>query len=187
MAFQSFTTKVKSALKLIPQPDPYTCQSACIAMAIGGDTLQIRAELKRNGEAGDPANMGRILRRELGDRYSFDDNASLIQARDALKAGAFCITHGYFTGSGHVIGFDGADIDHANLSYKFNVKDPWSEFNFGAWDYTGRAIGFDGFYSSYGIYAACVAGQSKSHAAEIYRRRELDSKRGGMWLHVIMP
>jgi hypothetical protein len=187
MAVQTFITKVKSALKLKPQIDSYSCQSACVAMAIDGDISKIRAELCSKGEAGDPYNMGRILSHELGDRYSFNPNASLIDARDALRLGAFCITHGWFTGSGHVIGFDGVEVDPERLSYKFNIKDPWSEFDFGSWSYRGSSVGFDGYYSSYGIYAACVAGQSRSHAAEIYRRKELNSSLKGMWLHTIKP
>ena len=186
MAVKTFFTKVKAALTLKPQPNNFTCQSACIAMAINGNINQIRAELVKNGVAGDPYNMGRILRRELGDRYSFNPDASLIDAREALKLGAFCITHGYFTG-GHVIGLDGVVIDPERNSYQFNVKDPWSEFMFASWSYSSKAIGFDGYYSSRGIYAACVAGRSRAHAAEIYRKGELNSSRKGMWLHIVKP
>ncbi|NJR37746.1 MAG: hypothetical protein HC781_01570 [Leptolyngbyaceae cyanobacterium CSU_1_4] len=187
MSVQAYVTKVQTALKLRPQPDSVTCQSACIAMAIGGDIAAIRAELTSQGAAGDPANMGRVLRRRLGDRYSFNPNTSLFEASDALKNGAFCITHGWFTGAGHVIGLDGVEIDSKRLSYKFNVKDPWTEFDFPSWSYRSQAIGFDGYYSSYGMYAACVVGQSRNHSAQIYRRKELDSNRRGMWLHVIKP
>lgn len=185
---QIFATKVKSALRLVPQPDALTCQAACIAMAIGSqDVRDIRDRLVRQGTAGDPFNMGRVLRNELGDRYEFNPNASLNDAREWLKRGAFCITHGWFTNPGHVIGLDGLEIDPAKLSYRFNVKDPWSEFDFRSWSYPYKDVGFDGYYSSYGIYAACVVGQSRNHAAAIYRRGELDSSREGMWLHIIQP
>ena len=187
MSVQTFTTKVKAAFKLKPQPDAYTCQSAAIAMAIDGNIATIRAELCSKGEAGDPWNMGRILSRELGDRYSFNPNASMLDAKHALTVGCYCITHGWFTNSGHVIGLDGAEIDRNTLSYKFSVKDPWSEFDFSSWSYPGKSLGFDGWYSSYGIYAACVAGQSRDHAAQIYRRKELNSGTKGMWLHTIKP
>lgn len=185
MAVKTFFSKVKESLKLRPQPNNYTCQSACIAMATGGDIAQIRTELVQRGEAGDPANMGVLLRRRLGDRYSYNGNASLLDARSALENGAFCIVHSWLTGSGHVIGLDGVEEDGS--SYRFNVKDPWSEFDFASWSYPGTALGYDGFYSSRGIYAACVAGQSRSDAAAIYRRGELDSSKGGMWLHVVKP
>jgi hypothetical protein len=187
MSVQTFVTKVKAAFKLRPQPNGYTCQSAAIAMATGGDIAAIRADLCAHGEAGDPFNMGRLLKAKLGDRYSFNPEASMLDAKKALTDGCYCIVHGWFTGSGHVIGLDGAEIDRETLSYKFSVKDPWSEFDFASWSYPGTALGFDGFYSSYGIYAACVAGQSKSHAAQIYRRRELNSGLKGMWLHTIAP
>jgi hypothetical protein len=184
----TFSTRVKAALRLIPQPDPYTCQSACIAMALGTTNVYaIRDRLEQLGEPGDPACMGRLLREKLGDRYSFNDLASPVDAREAFKQGAYCITHGWFTGSGHVIGLDGISLNPVTLSYQFNVKDPWSEFDFQTWQYNLGSDRFDGYYSSYGIYSACVAGQSVNHAAQIYRRGELDSTQRGMWLHTILP
>jgi hypothetical protein len=185
---QSFDTKVQSALGLIPQPNSWTCQSTCIGMATGNqDIMGIRARLEVMGEPGDPAVMGILLKEHFGDRYHFDDNASLSEARDYLKQGAFLIVHGWETHAGHVIALNGVEIDPTNQNYRFKVLDPWSEFNFKAWAYDSDSCGFEGTYSSYGIYAACVAGQSFDDAAEIYRRGELDSDRKSAWIHVIQP
>lgn len=183
-----FFSKVKSAIGLVPQPDQHTCQSATLAMVIGTtDVWSIRADLVANGTAGDPANMGRILRKHFGDRYRFDDNASLSEARDAVKNGAFLIVHGFFSGSGHLIAIDGVEVDPSSLSYKFKVLDPYSQFNAKTWAYDLPDIGYSGYYSSRVIYAACVAGASKWDAQAIYRRGELDSNRKGGWIHFVYP
>jgi hypothetical protein len=186
---QTFKTAIQRSMGTLSQPDAVTCQSACIAQAIGTtDIMGIRRQLQGMGDPGDPYIMGKILRDHFGDRYAFDDNASLLEAREVLRKGAFCITHGWFTGSGHVISFDGVAVDPKTLSYKFDVKDPWSEFDFKSWSYRNPHIDrYDGYYSSHGIYAACVAGQSVWNAQQIYRKGELDSNRKGMWLHTIMP
>lgn len=187
---QSFSTKVRAALKvgLVPQPDALTCQSACVGMAIGDrDVNKIRRELTKIGSAGDPSVMGQYLRSEVGSRYLFDIDASLVEAREYLKQGCFLITHGWFTNSGHVIAIDGFEMNPSTLGYKLKVLDPWSQFNFRDWAYNLGDTGYDGYYSSHGIYAACVAGQSVSHAQSIYRRGELDSARKGMWLHIVKP
>ncbi len=184
-----FTEQVEEARGLLSQPNAYTCQSACIAMATGRtDIMTIRATLEAIGNPGDPAVMGQLLRKSFGDRYIFDDNASLSEVRDWLKSGCFIIGHFWFTNSGHVICLDGVTIDPETLGYKFSVKDPWSEFDFSKWSYSNPAIdSFDGNYSSYGIYAAGVVGQSSADSFEVYKRRELDSMRKGMWAHVIKP
>lgn len=181
----SFKTKVKSLF--LSQPDAVTCQSACIAMATNDpDVLSVRNRLLNSGEAGDPYNMGRVLSDRLGSLYEFDENASLSEICDWLKNGELLITHGWFTRSGHVIVLDGVQIDPTNLSYRLDVRDPWSEFDFRSWSYNNPSVQkFDGFYSSYGIYAACVVGQSASDSARIYRRGELDSQRKGAWVHRI--
>lgn len=177
----------------ISQPDARTCQSACIAMAIGNsDVQEIRRRLdgiarSSGSSAGSPHVMGELLKSKLGDRYKFDDNASLSEVREWLRNGEFLITHGWFTPSGHVICLDGVNIDETKLSYKFDVKDPWSEFNAPLWRYTSNSNFYDGYYSSYCIYAACVASVSASDAARIYNRKELDSQRKGAWIHRIMP
>ncbi len=188
MGVQTFVTKVRSGLKLIPQPDAFTCQAACIAMATDrNDTVsQVRQELVSYGVAGDPAVMGRVLRRELGSRYDFEDNATQGQMRDWIRAGEFLITHGWLSQSGHVIALNGVDIDQANLSYRFHVLDPYAEFMAKSWRYN-NAYGYDGFYSSYLIYATCVASQSYWDAERIYRRGELNSNRPGAWVHRVKP
>ena len=187
-----FTEQVAEAKGLLSQPNSETCQSTCIVNAFGGtqdDIWQVRSRLcKMPGGAGDPYNMGVILKEHFGDRYIFDDNACLSEVREWLRAGEFLITHGWFTGSGHVIALDGITIDPSKLSYKISVKDPWSEFDFASWSYNNPGIDrFDGDYSAHGLYAAIVAGQSVSDAISIYHRGELDSMRKGAWVHRILP
>jgi hypothetical protein len=184
-----YTEQVPEARGFLSQPDAYTCQSACIAMATGRtDILAIRAELEVIGNPGDPYTMGQILRQTFGNRYIFDDNACLSEVRDWLKAGEFLITHGWFTRSGHVICLDGVAIDSARLSYKISVKDPWSEFEGRSWSYSNSGIDrYDGFYSSHLLYATIIASTSVLDAAAIYRRGELDSMRKGAWIHRILP
>jgi hypothetical protein len=186
----TFTEQVPEAKGLLSQPNSETCQSACVAMATGRtDIMQIRSRLVAMiGGAGSPYNMGVILKEHFGDRYIFDDNACLSEIREWLRAGEFLITHGWFTGSGHVICLDGVTIDPSNMSYKISVKDPWSEFSFGAWAYNNPIVDrYDGDYSAHGLYAAIVVGQSVSDAIAIYQKRELDSMRKGAWVHRILP
>ncbi|MGL6339188.1 MAG: hypothetical protein ACRC80_08620 [Waterburya sp.] len=189
--FQEFFEKVAQVKNgVTPQPDAVTCQATCIYKAIGEvqPIASIRNELIAGGkEAGDPYNMGRILERYLDDRYIFDENANLSEIRDWLKSGEFLITHGWFTGSGHVIGLDGVAIDTKTLSYKISVKDPWGEFDFKSWRYLPHTQSFDGYYSSHGMYASCVAGQSVSDARSLYRQGILDSMHKGAWVHRILP
>jgi hypothetical protein len=183
-----FTEQVAEAKGILSQPNAYTCQSTCIAMAAGRtDIMQIRARLAAMpGGAGSPYNMGVILKEHFGDRYIFDDNACLSEVREWLKAGEFLISHIWASDSGHVICLDGVTIDPKTLGYKFSVKDPYGEFDFSSWSYDSSTVdSFDGDYSSYGIYAAGVAGQSKSDSIAIYQRRELDSMRKGAWIHRI--
>jgi hypothetical protein len=189
MPEQTFSEQVSEASDLLSQPNGYTCQSACIAMATGRtDVMDIRDQLESIGDPGDPLTMGVLLTAEFGDRYIFDNNACLSEIRDWLKAGEFLIAHGWFTESGHVICLDGVAIDSAKMSYKISVKDPWSEFDFRIWTYNNPLINrYDGYYSSYGLYAAIVAGQSVWDAASIYRRGELDSMRKGAWIHRVKP
>lgn len=185
---RSFITRVKAAARLVEQPNSYTCQSAMIAQAIGSsDVMGIRYELERLGDPGNPANMAIILGRELGQRYSYDLDATLRDCQRWLEGGEFLITHGWFTPSGHVIGLDGYESDSKNLSYRMNVADPWGEFMGRSFAYGNHATHYDGFYSSRLIYATCVSGQSYSDARRIYRRGELDSRRGGMWVHRVRP
>jgi hypothetical protein len=175
-----WVTQIK-ALNL-SQPDAVTCQSACIAMAVGDKDIQrIRRNLVANGQAGDPSVMGRVIR-TYGRPYKFEENASLSEVYRWLKGGEFLITHGWFTGSGHVICLDGLKARSLGR-YDLNVKDPWSEFNASAWRYDLSGKFYDGFYSDRLIYATCVAGTSRDDAQRIYRANSLDTSRQGMWVH----
>lgn len=177
-----------SQLKL-SQPDAVTCQATCIAMALGTKDIHgIRKSLQSKGTPGDPGVMSWYLNQKLGDRYIFDDNANLSEMREWLRAGEFLLTHGWFTNAGHVLAIDGISIDASTLSYKFDMSDPWSEFNFSAWDYDKPSVTFyDGFYSALGMYAACVVGQSPSDAHNIYLAGKFDSNHKGAWVHRILP
>jgi GH24 family phage-related lysozyme (muramidase) len=166
----------------ISQPDAVTCQAASIGMAVGDRDVQgIRRKLTAHGQAGDPAVMAHVIR-SYGKPYRYEGNASLATVYDWLKAGEFLITHGWFTGSGHVICLDGLRDDR-NGRYSFDVKDPWSEFNAAAWSYNLGSKFYDGFYSDLLIYAACVAGASSADAKRLYRAGKVDTARGGMWVH----
>jgi hypothetical protein len=176
-------TKV-NALNL-SQPDAYTCQSACIAMAIRDpNILGIRKRLIGMGTAGDPAVMGRVIR-SFGCKYVYESNATLANAISYLKQGEFLITHGWFTGSGHVICLDGVK-DHSG-QIAFNVKDPWSEFDGPSWSYKKTSKFYDGYYSDKIIYAACVAGTSRNNAAYVYNHDPVNYQLPGMWIHRILP
>ena len=179
-----FKTEVQSLN--LSQPDAVTCQSACIGMAVGDRDIQgIRKKLQALGNPGNPYVMGKVIR-QYGVNYKFDENASLSEVRERLKKGDFVITHGWFTGSGHVICLDGLYADPDNLSYKFDVKDPWSEFDATTWKYNKPNVKFfDGYYSSHLIYAACVRSVSVAHAQHLYNKKELDSSLKGMWCHYI--
>jgi hypothetical protein len=174
----------------ISQPDAVTCQSACIAMALNQPSSavpSIRSALLARGTPGDPNVMGRYLRERIGDRYILSLDASISDCLRWIADGELLITHGWFTRSGHVICLDGAAMHPSELSIRFDVKDPWGEFDFPKWRYISGTTFYDGFYSARGIYAACVAGLSSQDAYARYLRGELDTKRGGMWVHRIKP
>lgn len=168
-------------LDYVPQPDARTCQSACIAQMIGSTAVStVRAALESLGAPGDPYTMGAYLKPRVKE-YKFLENASVNDMRQALKDGYKLITHGYFTGSGHVISIVGMADNNT-----FIVDDPWHEFHFKGWTYAPwEASGNNVKYSTYGIYAACVVGQSVGHSAEVYNRGELNSNTKGAWLHLI--
>lgn len=169
----------------LSQPDGSTCQAACIGMAVGdSNVMGIRRKLLAKGEAGSPSVMGAVIR-EYGRPYKYESDASLSDVYEWLKAGEFLITHGWFTGSGHVICLDGLKLN-ANKSYSLDVKDPWSEFNARAWKYDKTSKFYDGFYSDLCIYAACVAGASATDALRVYNTGKVDINRGGMWVHRFM-
>jgi hypothetical protein len=173
-------TQVK-ALNL-SQPDASTCQAACIGMGVGDSNVaNIRRKLVARGDAGNPSVMASVIR-DYGRPYILDMNASLTKVYEWLKAGEFLITHGWFTGSGHVICLDGLR-KNPNGSYSLDVKDPWSEFNAPAWRYDKNSKFYDGFYSDLCIYAACVAGTSVSSSRSVYQAGKVDVNKGGMWVH----
>jgi hypothetical protein len=174
-----WVTQIK-ALNL-SQPDAVTCQAACIGMAVGDrDIMKIRSELIGRGDAGSPAVMAAVIR-NYGRPYIYDGNASMAKIYQWLKAGEFLITHGWFTGSGHVICLDG--LKRQGNGYSIDVKDPWSQFNESAWAYNLGSKFFDGFYSDRCIYAACCAGTSVADAKRVYQTGKVDTARGGMWVH----
>jgi|694.fasta_scaffold46407_9 hypothetical protein len=174
-----WVTAVK-ALNL-SQPDEVTCQSACIAMAVGDrDIAKIRRELTGRGDAGNPAVMAQVIR-NYGRPYIYDGNGSMAKIYQWLQAGEFLITHGWFTGSGHVICLDG--LKRQGTGYELDVKDPWSQFNEAAWAYNLGSKFYDGFYSDRCIYAACCAGASVTDAKRIYQTGRVDTAKGGMWVH----
>jgi len=175
--------KASLAALNLSQPDASTCQAACIAMAVRDkDVLGVRRKLLANGDSGSPAVMA-ALARDYGADYANDGDATLEKVYGWLKAGEFLITHGWFTGSGHVICMDGLKVDPKKGRYSVDVKDPWSEFDGPSWSYNGTAKFFDGFYSELIIYAACVASTSVASARAAYRAGTVDRKRGGMWVH----
>ena len=165
----------------ISQPDALTCQAACIGMGVGSrDVQKIRRELVGRGQAGNPSVMAAVIR-NYGRPYTLDMNASLAKVYEWLKQGEFLITHGWFTGSGHVICLDG--LKRSSDRYLLDVKDPWSEFDAPSWSYNKSSTFYDGLYSDLCIYAACVAGVSVSSAKQVYQRGLVDVNRGGMWVH----
>lgn len=179
---RQWVTQVK-ALNL-SQPDASTCQSACIAMAVGSkDIAGIRRKLTAKGEAGSPAVMAAVIR-DYGRPYRYEGDASLAKCYEWLKAGEFLITHGWFTNSGHVICLDG--LKDVGGRYALDVKDPWSEFNAKSWAYDIGSKFFDGFYSDLLIYATCVAGRSLASAKAVYNSGKVNTSEGGMWVHRFM-
>ena len=168
----------------ISQPDGVTCQSTCIAAVIGGDTSigHIREALFQLGNPGSPEIMAQYLAAHFGDRYSLNLTASIDDMRSDINEGCVLITHGWFTGPGHVICLDGVD------SKGFRVMDPWEEFHGFEWMYLADVTAFQGIYSDELIYAACVAGESRHDAHRIYLEDSpIDRSRGGAWVHRIKP
>ncbi len=190
---QLFRTAVR--VSNLSQPDISSCQSACLGMAFGDKPESIpviRGELlamRRPGEvAGSPELMGRWAKQRIERSrpdltYQLDLDASLHDCIQWLKDGDFLITHGWFTPSGHVICLDQIESDTRNGSFRFSVKDPYGEFDFPKWRYLPTVNFYDGFYSSFGIYATCVGSLNTGHARQLYNRRELNTRQGGMWVH----
>ena len=167
----------------ISQPDGNTCQATCIAAVMGLDISikQVRSDLLEIGEAGNPAVMAEYLTAHFGDRYSYHSSASINDIRSDIVAGCVDIIHGWFTGSGHVVIIDG------EVSTGFRMMDPNYEFEASTWTYPSEEQGFQGIYSDLLIYAACVAGESKDDAHNIYSAGAIDRSKGGAWVHRIKP
>jgi len=188
-----------SDLKL-SQPDPTTCQAACLAMAVGRDAIwEIRANLLGLGTPGDPWTMAKWAECRFPG-YEFHPNGSLSNCLEWVRRGDLLITHGWFTPAGHVIVLDGAEqrapsalgrISHAipwtaspaPADLKWDVCDPWAEFDGPTWTYQGTARMFDGFYSSRLIWAGCVASRSFAQARYLYQKGTPRLDQGGMWVH----
>ena len=166
----------------ISQPDGVTCQSVCVSAVMGGkrSIAQVRSDLLEIGEPGDPAVMAEYLEEHFGDRYSLDMTASIDDMRSWINGGEVLITHGWFTGPGHVICLDGVD------KKGFRAMDPWEEFHAFEWLYLSDVDAFQGIYSDDLIYAACVLGESRSDSHRIYLSGgAIDRARGGAWVHRI--
>lgn len=183
---------MSKVLEYVAQPDVFTCQSACIAKVLGTrDVYGIRAELETIGAPGDPAVIGQYLRPRVKS-YKFLLTGSLSDAKAALDDGGIVITHGWFSHSGHVICLVGQEPDPDTLSYRFIVDDPYGEFDFSSGEYdpsksgdNKKDFGNNVRYSSYGIYAYCVASAGFADAAALYRQKTLLSTEQNAWLHII--
>lgn len=174
-----------NVIDYVRQPDGFTCQSACIAKILGTtDVYGIRDALEAMGTPGDPAVMGQYLRPRV-QSYQFLLTGSLNEAKDALDDGYVIITHGWFTYSGHVICLVGHEPDPTTLSYRFIVDDPYGEFDFPNGRHDPSRTGNNVRYSSYGIYAYCVASSGPDNAARIYADKRLLSSEKNAWLHII--
>jgi hypothetical protein len=172
-------------LDYVAQPNAYTCQSSCIAKVLGTTDVEgIRAALEAIGDPGSPDVMGQYLKSRV-QFYKFLVSGSLEDVKNALDDGCVVITHGWFTESGHVITLVGYESDPETLSYRFIVDDPWMEFSFPSAQYIPNSSGDNVRYSSYGLYAYCVASSNYRNAAQIYAQGTLLSSEKGAWLHII--
>ena len=167
----------------LSQPNGYTCQSTCICAVIGGEPSigDVRDALFQIGDPGSPDVMGQYLAAHFGDRYSYHSSASINDIRSYIDTGSVVIIHNWLTQSGHVICLDGED------STGFRAMDPWEEFEASTWTYPLEMTAFQGIYSDLLIYAACVAGESKDDAHNIYSAGAIDRTKGGAWVHRISP
>lgn len=176
----------KTDLKVLnlSQPDSSTCQAACIGMAVNNpDIKAIRRRLLQFGNAGSPTIMGRVINEYPVD-YSLHLKASMNDIYAWLKQGNFLITHGWFTGSGHVICLDGKKSFPDSDKKLIDVKDPWSEFDGPSWSYNNPSIKFyDGYYSDRIIYAACVESASVPGARKIYNSGRMNTSLAAAWVH----
>jgi hypothetical protein len=171
----------------LEQPDSSTCQAAAIAKVLGTqDVMAIRNELLAGGVAGDPQNMGRLMKREVSKGnlkfYEYQGAATLKNLEDWVTQGKGyeAIIHGFFTPGGHVIGVE--DAYPANRF--FRVDDPWYEFDFPSARFT-KLSGKNKEYSYLGIYSYCCASWSFREAQELYASRQVVMSNPGLWMHKI--
>lgn len=172
---------------LIPQPNNYTCNATSVVMLAGekddSKVMSIYADLQYHGAPGCKYNLNaqltHMLRGEAA--VSLNVNASLDDLDAALDRGEACMTHGYFTKSGHIIVIVGRNA----TGYK--VLDPWSEFDGPTFSYNKGSFGYAGIYSRGLIYAACVESSSVEEAYSIYDSGWDWSNNSdkGMWLHTV--
>ncbi|MEG4022943.1 MULTISPECIES: hypothetical protein [unclassified Microcoleus] len=175
----------------VPQPNGDLCQSACIAMALGtSDVWGIRSDLEAivasqgAEQTGDPYVMGEYLTSRVSS-YKFLVDGSLNDAKEALNNGCIVITHGWFTRLGHIILLFGSEPDMRTMSYRFMLHDPNGEYDFPSGVHDTSTSGANMRYSSYGVYATCVASLDYDHARAIYSEKRLDSNLQNAWLHII--
>jgi hypothetical protein len=176
-------SSVDSHLNII-QPDPYTCQSACLAMALNHpDVYGIRKRLLDLGDPGNWEVMKNFIKSDYPETdYELRQDATLLEARQWLENEEFLVTHGWFTSSGHVICLDGVTDygDHIG----FSVKDPWSQFDAPNWSYDINVDFYDGNYSDCCIYAACVVNDNRIIGSrEAYLNGSLNWHEHGMIIH----
>lgn len=186
----------------VAQPCCNTCQSAAIARMEGiNDVASVRNKLldiatRRGSMAGDPAVMAEYCEQRF-DNYEYQSSASLNDMKEVWDSGGHIVTHGFFTGAGHVIGgsgygwVDGSGKWHlgephpeTGLFY-MKAEDPWDEFDFASGQYLGKGAlaGDDAPYSFHGIYAYCVVAWNPYQARDAYKSGRLDSNEKGAWLH----
>lgn len=159
----------RSQIKLVPQPDGVTCQSASIAMLAGTDDVYgIRASLLAHGVPGDPSNMNAELKHRVGSlgTVRLDTQCTFSRLLKGLEAGCAAILQGYFTEEGHVIVATGRTEDGF-----IQVLDPWTEFQGHSFSYVGSSsYGYSGKYSYALIYSTCFEGQGYYDARNGYRK-----------------
>lgn len=175
----------------VPQPNGLLCQSACIAMALGTtDVWGIRSDLEAIAASqgaeltGTPSVMGEYLTSRVAS-YEFVFDGSLNDAKQALDNDCIVISHGWFTPPGHIILMFGYEPDMNTLSYRFMVHDPNGEYDFPNGVHDTSTSGENMRYSSYGVYATCVASSDYDNAHGIYSAKSLDSSQQNAWLHII--
>lgn len=174
-------------IQLIYQQHNYTCNATCVAMLCGetdyGSVIPTYASLEMHGDPGCPYNLNAELTQLLRDKaaVSLNTNASLDELDKALDEGKACMTHGYFTKSGHIIVVVGRN------ETGYVVLDPWSEFNAATFSYDLGGYGFKGVYSRALLWATCVTSDSLEQAYSAYDGGWdwSDNSEKGMWLHTV--